>query len=77
MVPRRTKVHRQQFKKLANGTIYYLASDDTGPFVKTGRRTRLTANTPPEQEVGQTTLADTSVVVKRVSGFLLNTAAVV
>lgn len=71
-VHRRSRVERIQFRKLPNGAVYYQTSDGNGPFVKSGRTTKLTANTAPT--VGgssQTTVSDVSIITNKVTKFAL------
>lgn len=72
MVHRRTRVERMNFKDLPNGSVYYVASDNTGPFVKCGRATIMAANTPPTGATWTpTAVSDVSIIVKKVSKFSL------
>lgn len=60
------KIYRTQFRDLPDAGIYYLDAG-TGPFVKTGRRTRLATNSiPGSSGYADTAIADTSVAVRRV-----------
>ncbi len=72
LVHRRTLVSRSIFRKLPNGAIYYGSAGTTGPFVKTGRTTRLTTSSDPQQDPDQTTVSDTSIGVVRVSKFVMD-----
>ncbi len=68
----RTLVSHAQFRKLPNGAIYYLSSNGTGPFVKTGNNTRLPTNSTPQETPEQTTVDNVGVDTIRVSKFVLN-----
>ena len=68
-VYRRTRVSRTTFRTLPNGGIYYSGAGTSGPFVKTGRRRILAANSDPQQSPLQTAIADTSIRIVKVDKF--------
>lgn len=72
MVKRRVRVSRCQFRKLPNGATYYLAEDNSGPFVKTGNHIRLPTDATPQTDPDQTTVSGVSEQVIRVSKFVMN-----
>lgn len=68
-VKRRTRVSRTVFSRLPNGGIYYSGAGTSGPFVKTGRRHILTANSDPQLSPLQTAISDVSIRIVKVDRY--------
>lgn len=68
LVPRRSKVSRSIFRKVPNGSSYYL-SDGTGPFVKLGHHLQAGIDTIPQEDPTVTVVPDNSVAVIRLDQF--------
>jgi len=68
LVPRRSRISRSVFKKVPNGSPYYL-SDGTGPFIKLGHHLQAGIDTLPQDDPTVTVVADSSVDVIRLDQF--------
>lgn len=68
-IPHRSRVSHTSFRKLPIGAAYYIASDGTGPFVKLGGHTKLSANSMPQTTPTQTAIADNRIDTIRVDRF--------
>lgn len=68
LVPRRSKVSRSIFRKIPNGSPYYL-SDGTGPFVKLGHHLNAGIDTVPQDDPTVTVVSDNSVAVIKLDQF--------
>lgn len=75
---RRIKTYRTQFRKMRNGSVFYQASDSTGPFVKVGNGHQLPANVLPfGASATLTAVADRSAVAIKVGKFILKSQSAV